>query len=149
LCFVTSEDEVLLLKGASNKKLWPGKYNGLGGHVEPGESVAEAAEREIFEEAGLRVADLRLRSVATIDTGEAAGIGLFVFTARALSRGFASSAEGALEWAPLNRLSELDLVEDLPTLLPRVLARPLEAPPLVAHYSYDARGRLRIRFFGE
>jgi hypothetical protein len=30
-----------------------------------------------------------------------------------------------------------------------VLARPLEAPPLVAHYSYDAGGRLRIHFFGE
>ncbi len=149
LCFVTSGDEVLLLKGAPDKKLWPGKYNGLGGHVERGESVAEAAEREILEEAGLRVVDLRLRGVVTIDTREAAGIGLFVFTAQALARGFTSSAEGALEWAPLNKLSELDLVEDLPTLLPRILAHPPEAPPLVAHYSYDAQARLLIRFFGE
>ena len=47
LCFVTSGDEVLLLKGAPGKKIWPGKYNGLGGHVERGESVHAAARREI------------------------------------------------------------------------------------------------------
>lgn len=149
LCFVTSGEEVLLLKGAPDKKIWPGKYNGLGGHVERGESVAEAARREIHEEAGLHVEDLRLRGVVTIETGEAEGIGLFVFTARAPARDFTASAEGMLEWAPIHKLNEFDLVEDLPTLLPRVLTHPLHAPPLHAHYGYNAQGRLVIRFFGE
>src|SRR5260370_42114690 len=53
LCFVTWMDEVLLLKGAPDKKLWAGKYNGLGGHVERGESGHAAAQREILEESGL------------------------------------------------------------------------------------------------
>jgi len=30
-----------------------------------------------------------------------------------------------------------------------VLAQPLDAPPLHAHYGYNAQGRLVIRFFGE
>src|ERR1700674_2038709 len=96
LCFVTSGDDVLLLKGAPGKKLWAGKYNGLGGHVERGESVHAAARREILEESGLAVTDLRLCGVVTIDLEAQAGIGLFVFTAKTAGRQLRASAEGAL-----------------------------------------------------
>ena len=147
LCFVTLGDEVLLLRGAPGKKIWPGKYNGLGGHVERGESVHAAAEREIREEAGLAVKDLRLRGLITIDTGEAAGIGLCVFTAAALARETLPSAEGALEWVPVGEIAELYLVEDLPALLPRVLAMQPDDPPFGARYHYDAEGRLGINFY--
>ncbi len=34
---------------------WPGVYAVAGGHVELGESIAEAAEREALEETGLKV----------------------------------------------------------------------------------------------
>jgi len=36
MIFVRRGDSYLLLKGALTKRLWAGKYNGLGGHVEPG-----------------------------------------------------------------------------------------------------------------
>jgi 8-oxo-dGTP diphosphatase len=146
LCFVTSADEVLLLKGAPNKKIWANQYNGLGGHVEWGESAHAAALREIEEEAGVPVKNLRLRGVATIDTGEATGIGLFIFTAEALSRAGRASPEGELRWVKPNEFSSLPLVEDLPTLLPHVLNLPPDAPPFSAQYTYDAVGQLLIRF---
>jgi 8-oxo-dGTP diphosphatase len=149
LCFVTSGDEVLLLKGAPHKTVWPGKYNGLGGHVERGESVQAAAEREIHEESGLRVVDLRLRGVITIETGEPTGIALYVFTARALSRETRASAEGDLVWVAKSRLADLDLVADLPALLPRVLGMRPGDPPFSAHYAYEAHDRLKTRFYGE
>lgn len=146
LCFVTHGADVLLLKGAPTKRIWPNRYNGLGGHVERREGAAAAARREIREEAGLEVRDLRLRGVITIDTGEAAGIGLYVFTAEALSRETVASVEGTLEWVPATRAIELDLVEDLFTLLPRVLAQPDNAPPFSATYHYDDHDRLVIAF---
>lgn len=146
LCFVTSGDEVLLLKGAATKKIWPGKYNGLGGHVERGESVHAAAEREIREEVGLTVSDLRLRGIITIETGESVGIGLFVFTATAHSREVVSSTEGTLEWIPFHKIATLDLVEDLPILLPRALTMKPDDPCFSARYSYDAEGKLVIEF---
>ena len=149
LCFVTSGDDVLLLKGGPSKKIWPGKYNGLGGHVERGESVHAAAEREIREEAGLSVTALRLRGVITVETGQSAGIGLFIFTGAAQTRDCAPSAEGTLEWVPLRRVAELDSVEDLPILLPHLAAMPPDAPPFSAHYHYDAKDRLVVEFFGE
>ena len=147
LCFVTLGDEVLLLKGAPTKKIWPGKYNGLGGHVERGESMHAAALREIREEAGVEVKDLRLRGVITIETGEPAGIGLFVFTATALERAVRPSAEGTLEWIPAHRIAELDTVEDLPLLLSRILTVRPDSPSFSARYSYSADDHLVIEFF--
>ena len=51
--FVRRGDEYLLIKGAPTKRLWAGKYNGLGGHVERGEDVLTSAGREPREETGL------------------------------------------------------------------------------------------------
>jgi len=147
LCFVTSGSEVLLLRGAPTKRLWAGKYNGLGGHVERGESVHAAALREIREEAGLEVNRLRLRGVIAVDAGPGAGIGLFVFTAEAQGRALAPSAEGTLHWVRPEQLAELDTVEDLPTLLPYLWARPLDAPCFGARYFYSAEQKLVIEFF--
>ena len=148
LCFVTHGDSVLLLRGAPDRRLWPNLYNGLGGHIERDEDVFSAARREIAEEAGIDVQRLRLCGVASIETepGAGAGILLFVFSAQALSREVRASEEGELEWVPLDRVGELDLVEDLPTIMPRVLAMGPGAPPFFARYSYDKRDRLRITF---
>jgi 8-oxo-dGTP diphosphatase len=146
LCFVFAGDRVLLLRGAAGKKIWPGLYNGLGGHVERSESIQAAAEREIFEEAGLRVSQLRLRGVVTIDTGAPAGIGLFVFTALAVDGALRASDEGSLEWVPLSGVRDLPVVPDVAVLLERLNAQPENAPPFSAHSKYDERDELVITF---
>ncbi len=147
LCFITHGDDVLLLRGAPDKRIWPGQYNGIGGHVEPGEDVYTAALREIREEAGLEVTDLRLCGVINVcPSPEGAGVLLFVFAARALHREVRPSAEGTPEWIPRDRIGDLDLVEDLPVLLPRVLAMGRDDPPFFAHYAYDEEDRLVVRF---
>jgi NAD+ diphosphatase len=40
----------------------PGMYSALAGFIEPGETIEAAAEREIFEEAGVRLRNVRYRS---------------------------------------------------------------------------------------
>lgn len=148
LCFITCGDDVLLLRGAPDKRIWPNQYNGIGGHVEPGEDVHSAARREIQEETGLEVHDLRLRGVINIpvDIDQGTGILVLVFAALATTRETQASEEGTLEWVARDRLTELDLVEDLPILLPRVLGMETDDPPFFAHYSYDERDRLAITF---
>ena len=148
LCFITHGDDLLLLRGAPDKRIWPNQYNGVGGHVEPGEDVRAAARREIREETGLSVRDLQLRGVINIpvDGQRNTGILVFLFTATAPTREVRPSDEGTLEWVARNRLAELDLVEDLPTLLPRVLAMGPDDPPFFAHYRYDEHDRLTITF---
>ncbi len=147
LCFITEGKDVLLLRGAPDKQIWPEQYNGVGGHVKPGEDVRTAALREIREETGLAVRDLRLRGVINIpvEKGER-GILLFVFTARAQGRDVRPSEEGTPEWVPLEEIESLDLVEDLPTLLPRVLSMGPHDPPFFALYTTDESDRLVVTY---
>lgn len=132
LIFLTSQDpttgapEVLLLKGAPAKRLWAGRYNGLGGHVEADEDVYAAALREVQEEAGLIPAYLHLRGVVNIDTGSdeqgpPPGILMFVFAGEAPTRTVTASDEGELHWLPLDALADYPLVDDLYELIPRAL----------------------------
>jgi 8-oxo-dGTP diphosphatase len=144
LCFITHGDEVLLLRGAPTKRIWPNKYNGVGGHVEADEDIYTSALREMKEETGLDVADVQLRGIINIDAGQETGIIVFVFTAQALGRDVTSSAEGTLEWVKQDQIKTLDLVEDLPALLPGVLAMRSDDPPFFARYHYDEGDRLVI-----
>jgi len=148
LCFILSPegDDVLLLKGAPTKRIWPNRYNGVGGHIEPGEDVYTAAVREVREETGLSVRDVWLRGVINIPVQDRRGIMVFVFIARAESSQVTPSEEGTLEWVPRDRLLSLDLVEDLPALIPRVLDAPPDAPPFFGLYTYDKTDRLVIQW---
>ncbi len=144
LCFVLRGNEVLLLRGAPTKRLWPNMYNGLGGHVERGEDVYTAALREIHEESGLDVANLRLRGVITIDAGNPVGIVLFVFLADAVTTDPRPSEEGTLEWVSIEELDQYDLVEDVGVILPKALEADETGVPFFAHYSYDEEDNLLI-----
>lgn len=146
LCLVTNGDDVLLMKRAAHKRVFPNQYNGLGGHIERDEDPLSSARREIQEESGLRVRDVRLRAVYNIDAGKSSGILLFVFTAISDSRDVTENSEGTLHWIPQARLLDLDLVEDLPIILPRVLAMQPDDPPLFIHVSYDDRDQIQMRF---
>jgi len=49
LVFLFNQDQVLLIRRSPNAQLFPGMYNGVGGHVERGEDVLTAARREVRE----------------------------------------------------------------------------------------------------
>ncbi len=147
LSFVVNGDDILMLRRSASKRVFPNQYNGLGGHVERDEDIYQSALREIEEESGLRVASLCLRSIHNIDAGSESGILLFVFTATSDSRAVPhETKEGTLEWIPIHKLFDYDLVEDLPLLLPRVLNMSAVHAPIYAHVSYDDDDLIKIRF---
>ena len=145
LCFIENGGDLLLLKGAPNKRLWPNQYNGVGGHVEPGEDVLTALRREVQEETGLSIEAAVLRAVITAEEPQKPGVVVFVFTATSPTRQVKASAEGTLQWVPQGWLLSLDLVDDLRLLLPRMLALP-PGQVLFTHYAYDSKGRVTITF---
>jgi 8-oxo-dGTP diphosphatase len=150
LSFVLNGDDVLLMKRASHKRVFPNQYNGLGGHIERDEDPLTGAKREILEESGLEVDDLHLCSIHNIDAGQDTGIILFVYTALSESREFVdNSDEGSLEWLAINQLENYDLVEDLPLILARILAMSEETSPFSVHVSYDENDEIVMRFVSE
>ncbi len=146
LCFVTNGDDVLLLKRAAHKRVFPNQYNGVGGHIERNEDPLTSARREIREETGLDVRDVRLRAVHNIDAKEQTGIVLFIFTAISDGRDVIDTDEGTLHWIPRGQVLNYDLVEDLPFILPRVLDMGTADLPLFVHVSYDEDDCIRLRF---
>jgi 8-oxo-dGTP diphosphatase len=122
LCFALHGRDVLLRRHALTSDRFALRWNGVGGHVEPGESIRDAAARELREETGLDVPDLCLRGVVH-ETGLLGHAHvLFVFTGRAPGRELRSPEGIELCWQPLARIGELPLVGDVPLLLERALA---------------------------
>jgi len=144
LIFVENEDRILLIKGAPDKKIWPNLFNGLGGHIERGESVIQAATREVFEESGLKINDLWLCACITIDTEKDLGIVMWVFRGTASDRGFQESAEGKLEWINLEDISNSPLVVDLSQLIPAIFTLEKGSTPLWGRYWYDEKDEFRM-----
>lgn len=126
LGYVLSPDgrEVLMVhRNARPEDHQLGKYNGLGGKLEPDEDVVAGMRREIVEEAGIDCTALSLRGTISWPGFGRHGedwLG-FVFVVTAFDgTPPASNAEGTLEWVPLARLHELPMWEGDREFLPLV-----------------------------
>lgn len=58
LCFLIKRESNEILLGFKKIGFGSGKYNGFGGKVKEGESIADAALRELFEESGVTAFDI-------------------------------------------------------------------------------------------
>lgn len=120
LCYVQSNGRTLMMH--RNKKpgdVHRGKWNGLGGKLDPGESPDECVVREIREESGLAIVAPRLRGVLTFPAFKPGEDWLvFVYTASRFSGEVAACAEGDLEWIPDGKIADLPLWEGDRIFLP-------------------------------
>jgi 8-oxo-dGTP diphosphatase len=130
LCLLRRGDEVLLQNRV--KKDWSG-YTLPGGHVEPGESFVDACIREMKEETGLDISDVRLCGLKQFPDGDSRYI-VFLFTAESFSGELRSSAEGKMEWVDIRKLEEYNTVSDLRELLDVMLK------PELNEFQYIVRG---------
>lgn len=111
LCYVQKPGYTLMLHRVKKENDYhQGKWNGLGGKLEPGESPEECAVREVLEESGLRCRNPRLRGFITFpDFDEVDDWYTFLFTLDDFEGELIDSPEGNLAWIPNEELLALNL----------------------------------------
>jgi 8-oxo-dGTP pyrophosphatase MutT (NUDIX family) len=120
LCFLLNGDDVLMMhrRFPPNQGLW----NGVGGHVEPGESARQAIIREVAEETGYEISEPRFAGLLTWDGFEIHEGGLTIFTAEVPHREFVTNHEGELAWVSRDwACSAPEVVDNIHVFLPHVL----------------------------
>jgi 8-oxo-dGTP diphosphatase len=115
LGYILSSDgsQVLLIhRNTRPDDLAFGKYNGLGGKVDPGEDVLTGMRRELREEAGIEATALTLRGTVSWPgfgkRGEDWFGFIFVIT-EWTGEPLTENPEGTLEWLPLSSLLDFSL----------------------------------------
>ena len=129
LGYVMSPDggEVLMIhRDKRPDDLHYGKYNGLGGRIEPDESVVAGIRREVLEESGLVAEELELRGTISWPGFGKDGEAWFGFIFRIdrwSGTPHAGNHEGTLRWVRVDRMRELPLWESDRLFLPMVFDR--------------------------
>ena len=100
-----------------------GKWIGLGGHLQDGESPEECVRREVREEAGLELSDLRLRGIITFILPDWGNELTFLYTAGSKEKELPECAEGVLRWVPVEEVDRLPLWEGDRIFLPLLRSR--------------------------
>lgn len=134
LCFLRRGDEVLMLR--RNKPPNQGSWNGVGGHIEPGELPRASVLREVREETGLRLTAVRFAGLLTWEGFEIESGGLYLFTARACPKAEPPDCnEGQLAWKPLDWvLSAPEVVSNIHRFGPAIFD---DSRPEVHHFVYQ------------
>lgn len=132
---------MLLRNKPPNQGLW----NGVGGHIEPGESPYKSCLREVEEETGFTPKKLIFGGILTWKGFEIDEGGLYIFTALAPDGDPRPSTEGKLAWLQKQHvLTSPEVVENIHYFGPAVFSG---FPPSCYHFEYDHRTILKHRVF--
>lgn len=108
LCYIERGSEYLLLhrtkKEHDENK---GKWIGVGGKFEEGESPEECALREVYEETGLTLTSWAYRGIVTFVSDEWGTEYMHLFTADGFTGELGDCSEGELEWIDKSRFLSL------------------------------------------
>jgi 8-oxo-dGTP diphosphatase len=113
LCYVKHHGHTLMMHRVKKANdMHAGKWNGLGGKLDAGETPEECVIREVWEESGLKIRHPRLQGVLTFPGfANDEDWYAFLFTATEFEGELIDSAEGVLRWVPDGEVLALNLWE--------------------------------------
>lgn len=113
LCYVKNDKQTLMLHRIKKENdMHEGKWNGLGGKMESGETPEECVIREVCEESGLTIQNPTLKGILTFPAFDDTNDWLaFVFVSHTFTGKLIESDEGVLEWIDDSKLLDLNLWE--------------------------------------
>jgi 8-oxo-dGTP pyrophosphatase MutT (NUDIX family) len=129
LVFVFRNNQLLLMRySGSGKHMTSEKaerkdiYNPIGGHIEMGEDVIEAAVKEAKEEAGITLLNPKIKGVVNVSGFAGKNIMNFIVAGNTEDMGLKSTVEGELEWVDVENVPKLNVFSDLKQLLDKLLS---------------------------
>jgi 8-oxo-dGTP diphosphatase len=133
LCFLMCEDQVLML--LRNRPPNQGLWNGVGGHIEVGETPLNSCLREVAEETGIILESVRFNGLLTWEGFEIPAGGLFLFSTVVHARDIIPCQEGILAWQSQKWASSApEVVNNLHIVLPDIYQ---PSTPKVFHFIYQ------------
>lgn len=112
LCYIEKDGKTLMLhRNKKENDIHEGKWIGLGGKLEAGESPEECVLREVEEESGLILKDPTLRGVLTFPNFKGHDWYVFLYTATEFEGNLIESPEGDLHWIATKSLLDLHISE--------------------------------------
>nr|MBQ6241649.1 8-oxo-dGTP diphosphatase [Lachnospiraceae bacterium] len=108
LCYIRRGDEYLMLhRVKKDHDLNHGKWVGIGGKFEAGESPEDCLLREVREETGLTLTQYRFRGIITFVSDEWGTEYMHLFTADGFTGELTDTSEGILRWIPESEMDAL------------------------------------------
>lgn len=120
LCYLIKDDSYLMLyRNKKENDMNEGKYLGIGGHIEPGETKEEACKREIKEETGLDVNRLDYHGFVEFYNDDYQEM-MYLFTSDDFSGELIECNEGTLSWVKIDKVVDLNIWEGDKLFLPKL-----------------------------
>jgi len=121
LCIIHQPPRVLL--GMKKRGFGEGKWNGFGGKVEKGERIIDAAKREMREEAGLELRDIKKAGVVEFEfRGNPEILRVHIFRASEFEGKLIESDEMKPKWFHIDKIPFKKMWPDDSHWLPLLLA---------------------------
>ena len=112
LCYIEKDGCYLMMHRISKKEdANQGKWIGVGGHFQEGESPEECLLREVKEETGYTLTSYRYRGLVTFVLGDKETEYMSLFTADRFEGEPIDCNEGVLEWVPAEKVWSLNIWE--------------------------------------
>ena len=110
LCYIEKDNKYLMLR-RSNKKNdgSQGKWMGIGGHFEEGESPYDCVVREVKEETGIELLAPQYRGVVTFNSDEYESEQMHLFTCSDFCGELTDCNEGELHWIDKKDVPRLNM----------------------------------------
>ena len=107
LCYIEQDNKYLLIyRNKKKNDLNEGKYLGIGGHIEPGESKEEAVVREVKEETGLTLLSFKYRGLVHFKDDDYQE-NMYLFTSHEFEGTLKECDEGELHWIDKDKVLDL------------------------------------------